>query len=153
MAENYYENCWFFICRLQITMYGSEWSLVLFRMKLGFVQNEAWFCSKWSLVLFKMKLGFAQNEASFLFEWSFIFIREKLRTRGRLVMNSRQACHGLVESFLRSRTMNILIGGGLTFSKTKSCTWFSGTLIRFFSVFIFYRTIIRYKWIFRIESP
>jgi len=131
MAENYYENCWFFICRLQITMYGSEWSLVLFRMKLGF----------------------AQNEASFLFEWSFIFIREKLRTRGRLVMNSRQACHGLVESFLRSRTMNILIGGGLTFSKTKSCTWFSGTLIRFFSVFIFYRTIIRYKWIFRIESP
>jgi len=40
-------------------------------MKLGFTQNEAWFCSKPSLVLLRMKLGFAQNEAWFLFESNF----------------------------------------------------------------------------------
>ena len=64
----------FLFADYSITMYGSEWSFIRLKMKLGFAQNEAWFCSKWSLV----------------------FIREKLRTRDRLVTDSWQACHGLM---------------------------------------------------------
>ncbi len=84
MAENYYENCWFFICRLQITMYGSEWSLVLFRMKLGFVQNEAWFCSKWSLVFVRMKLHFYSRETSDSWEACHELATGLSWTRGKL---------------------------------------------------------------------
>jgi len=100
-------------------MFGSEWSLVLLRMKRGFTQNEAWFYSKWSVVLFKMKRGFYSRETSDSRQACHGLMTGLPWTHDRLAMNSRQACHELVERYLRSRTMNILIGRGLTFFKTQ----------------------------------
>jgi hypothetical protein len=43
-------------------------SLSLFKIKLGFAQDQAWFCSRSCLVSLKINLGFVQDQAWFFKE-------------------------------------------------------------------------------------